>query len=64
MPFRVGFNFSLHLIYLGAVLSLDLVWSLSDLLNALMALPNLICLWLLRKEVIDQTRSAGLMGRR
>lgn len=51
-------------IYLGAVLSLDLVWSLSDLLNALMALPNLICLWLLRKEVIDQTKSAGLMGRR
>ncbi len=51
-------------IYLGAVMSLDLVWGLSDLLNALMALPNLICLWLLRKEVIAKTRSAGLMGKR
>ncbi len=37
--------------YFGAVLSMDLVWNLSDVLNALMALPNLLCLWMLQKEV-------------
>ena len=38
-------------VYLGAVLSLELVWNLSDLANACMALPNLLCLWLLRREI-------------
>lgn len=51
----------LMFIYLGAVMSLDLVWGMSDLLNSFMALPNLICLWLLRKQVIDATKSGGLM---
>lgn len=41
-------------VYLGAVLSLDLVWNLSDLFNACMAIPNLICLWMLRKVVIRE----------
>ena len=40
-------------VYLGAVLSLELVWDLSDLANACMALPNLFCLWLLRREISD-----------
>lgn len=40
-------------VYLGAVLSLELVWDLSDLANACMALPNLLCLWLLRREISD-----------
>lgn len=44
-------------IYLGAVMSLQLVWGLSDLLNSLMAIPNLICLWLLRKEISCYTDS-------
>lgn len=39
-------------VYLGAVLSLDLVWTLSDLFNSFMALPNLLCLWMLRRVVI------------
>lgn len=38
-------------VYLGAVLSLDLVWTLSDLFNSLMAIPNLLCLWMLRDVV-------------
>ena len=29
-------------VYLGAVVSLDLVWNLADIFNALMAIPNLI----------------------
>lgn len=37
--------------YLGAVLSMELVWGISDLLNSLMALPNLLCLWMLRGEI-------------
>ena len=31
-------------VYAGATMTLDLVWNLSDIANALMALPNLICL--------------------
>lgn len=46
-------------VYLGAVLSLDFVWNLSDLANACMAIPNLVCLWLLRKVVVSQTRCGG-----
>ena len=33
--------------FLGATQSLEVVWNLSDIFNALMALPNLICLLLL-----------------
>lgn len=51
----------LMFIYLGAVMSLDLVWGMSDLLNALMAVPNLICLWMLRKQVIEATKGGGLL---
>ncbi|MDD3416318.1 MAG: alanine/glycine:cation symporter family protein [Lachnospiraceae bacterium] len=42
-------------IYLGAIMSLDLVWNLSDLLNSLMAIPNLLSLWLLRTIIIKDT---------
>lgn len=38
-------------VYLGAVLSLNLVWGLSDLFNSFMAIPNLLCLWMLRKTI-------------
>lgn len=41
-------------VYLGAVLSLDFVWTLSDLFNSLMAIPNLLCLWMLRDVVIKE----------
>ena len=49
-------------IYLGAAVPLNLVWGISDLLNALMALPNLLCLWLLRKRVVQETRNANKPG--
>ena len=38
-------------IYLGAVLRLETVWAFSDVMNALMALPNLLALLLLGKEI-------------
>lgn len=39
------------MIFVGAVLSLDFVWELSDFINALMILPNVLTLWLLRKDI-------------
>lgn len=40
-------------VYAGAIVSMDSVWILSDLLNSFMALPNLLSLWMLRKDVIQ-----------
>lgn len=37
--------------YFGCTQTLDLVWNLSDIANALMAVPNLICMLLLSKEI-------------
>jgi AGCS family alanine or glycine:cation symporter len=39
------------MIYVGSVMSLELVWELTDFVNAFMALPNLLCLILLRKKI-------------
>lgn len=44
-------------LYLGAVTPLDFVFNFSDLSNALMALPNLLALFLLRKTVIRETKA-------
>lgn len=40
------------MIFIGSILSLELVWELTDLVNAFMALPNLVCLYFLRKQVL------------
>lgn len=42
-------------VYLGAVVSLDMVWNLADIFNALMAIPNLICLVLLSGVIVAET---------
>ena len=39
------------MIFIGSIMSLDLVWEMTDFVNALMAIPNLICLFLLRKQI-------------
>ncbi len=41
----------------GAVLSLDLVWAVSDVFNGMMALPNLVGLLLLSGVIIRETRT-------
>ena len=41
MAYRVLFSL---IAFIGATQSLDLVWSFSDIANALMAIPNLICM--------------------
>lgn len=43
-------------VYTGAVMSLDFVWTISDLFNSFMAIPNILCIWLLRKVVINETK--------
>jgi AGCS family alanine or glycine:cation symporter len=44
MPYRVIFTL---LVVVGAAVPLQLVWNLADITNLLMAIPNLIALWLL-----------------
>ena len=40
------------MIFVGSVMSLKLVWELTDFVNAFMAFPNLICLIVLRHKII------------
>lgn len=48
MVYRIVFSL---VIYVGATTALDIVWSFSDIANALMAIPNLICLLALSGEI-------------
>lgn len=43
-------------VMLGAVLPLPVVWSAADITNALMAIPNLISLFVLRAVIVEETR--------
>ena len=45
------------LIFVGAVLKLDLVWNLSDLFNGLMMLPNLVGLLLLHQVIVKRSNA-------
>lgn len=45
-------------IYIGATASLEMVWSIADVLNALMAVPNLIALALLSPLIFKLTHEA------
>ncbi len=60
VPYRVLFVIAA---FVGTVRSLDFVWTLSDVMNGLMALPNLIGLLLLSGLVARETR-AYLRARR
>ncbi len=52
-PYRLAW---VACVFLGAVLKLDLVWNFSDVMNALMAIPNLIALILLSGTIFTLTR--------
>ena len=52
-PYRILF---VAAVLFGAIRSLDFVWTLSDVMNGLMALPNLIGLLLLSGVIVSQTR--------
>ena len=44
------------MVTVGSVASLQLVWKLADVCNGLMALPNLVAVFLLRRQVVDALR--------
>ena len=48
MIYRIGFSL---IAYIGCTQKLGIVWAFSDIANALMAIPNLICLLLLSGEI-------------
>lgn len=54
MIYRIAFSV---VVFFGATLQLDLVWKLSDIANALMAIPNLICLLLLSGEIAHDMKA-------
>ncbi|HUP63704.1 MAG TPA: sodium:alanine symporter family protein [Thermoanaerobaculia bacterium] len=58
-PYRILFVIAS---FFGAIYSLDFVWTISDLMNGLMALPNLIGLLLLSGIIVAETRA--YIGRR
>ncbi|MDD6645010.1 MAG: sodium:alanine symporter family protein [Oscillospiraceae bacterium] len=51
--YRVVFSL---IVYVGAVVSLDIVWSFSDIANALMIVPNLIALLILSGKLAKDTK--------
>ncbi len=53
LPYRILF---IGAIFFGAIRSLDFVWGLSDVMNGLMALPNLVGLLLLSGVIVKETR--------
>lgn len=55
--YNIWYRFAYGLIaFLGCILSLDTVWTLSDICNGLMAVPNLICVLLLSRGICSEIR--------
>lgn len=53
MPFRILFGL---IVYIGCTVQLGVVWNFSDVMNGLMALPNLVGLLILSGLVARETR--------
>ncbi|HGA1269049.1 TPA: alanine/glycine:cation symporter family protein [Streptococcus suis] len=53
LPYRLLF---VAMVALGGFLKLDLIWTIADVVNGLMALPNLIALLALSPVIIKETR--------
>ncbi len=58
MPYRVVFTL---VVFLGAVVKLELVWAFADIMNGLMAFPNLIGLIGLSGVVVEETKKYLLL---
>ena len=54
MPYRIGF---IILVGCGAFLKLEAIWVLADIVNGLMAIPNLIALLSLSGVVVAETKA-------
>ncbi|MBZ0255737.1 sodium:alanine symporter family protein [bacterium] len=55
MPYRILW---VVVVLIGAVTKLQLVWHFSDIMNALMAVPNLIALLLLSNVIVEETKKS------
>ena len=53
IPYRLAF---IVVAFIGSVVQLSLVWDLADLMNALMAIPNLLSLLFLSGVIVSETR--------
>ena len=53
LPYKILF---VAVVVVGPVLALDLVWTIADILNAFMAIPNLIAVLLLSGVIARETR--------
>jgi AGCS family alanine or glycine:cation symporter len=43
-------------VFVGSIVELNLIWNIADLLNGLMAIPNIIAVLLLSKVIADETK--------
>ena len=54
-PVIIGYRIVFSLItFIGATQTLDVVWNFSDTMNGLMAIPNLLCLLILNKDIAKE----------
>ena len=53
IPYKILF---IAVVVVGPVLALDLVWNIADILNALMAIPNLVAVLLLSGTIAKDTK--------
>lgn len=53
IPYKIVF---VLVLFIAPIISLDMVWALSDIFNALMAIPNLIAVILLSGVVVKETK--------
>ena len=53
IPYRVLY---IAVAAISPVISLNLVWTVADILNALMAIPNLIAVLLLSNVIVKETK--------
>lgn len=52
-PYRIAWVIAA---LIGTLMSLDLVWTISDILNALMVIPNVVAMLLLRNVIANETK--------
>ncbi|PJI08227.1 MULTISPECIES: alanine/glycine:cation symporter family protein [Clostridium] len=52
-PYRIAWVIAA---LIGTLMSLDLVWTISDILNALMVIPNVVAMILLRNVIANETK--------
>ncbi len=53
LAYRIMF---VAMVFVGSIVSLDIVWNAADCMNALMAIPNLVALLLLSNVIARETR--------